>query len=346
MAWPLRCRRCVARRAVSLTLLLAGALQVAAKPKQKALPVAVEAQYKERITAKFNAALDKAASHLALALGATSDAGSPSGVFGNLYELELNGESDWKSRCETDIDVSRDSIAFCAVHKLQALTALCTVPAAAERYRDGISRLLKQLLGKRDTLIPGLGVKRSLLPGSAGVEAWLVEMAPKSGNFDVVVAVHAAAMLSVVRCGKALGEPRHFETVHSWFAALKMGYPEDKWKSLSYHINGILWESLVIISSVIRRDSSFAEDLRDYLADFETYLERTFKNDHKIWSFSAAHATALTWTMEVHGPLVVAFAQLPDQCQLHVRPLAGPCPTVAETWRRCIRDGDLRSKDG
>lgn len=275
---------------------------VAAKPKRPP-PVAVEARFKERITKKLRASLSVATEHLAWVLGVRAIDGNKKSAsrtistFG-LYELQLAGEQEWRSSCEVDIDVEKGSIMLCVLHKLQALTALCGVEGAATQYRSGVLALLQQLLSKRDKVIPGLGLKRALLPISNGLEAWLYEKEPKSGEYDISVAVQAAAMLSVVQCGSALGERELFKDVQSWFVAVVKVYPKNTWDKLSFHSNSILLESLVLMSATVRKDSSFAEEIQEFISDFESYLQATFTQDPRVWSFSGAHAAVLRWLAE------------------------------------------------
>jgi len=263
---------------------------------KKSPPVAVEARFKERITLKLEAALASATAHLAWALGVTSE--SSEDVFAPHYELDLRTGSTWRAKCEADIDTERDSVAHCVIHKLQALSALCEAPGVAEAHRPGILRLLKQLLVKRETVIPGLGVKRSMLPIGNGMEVWMSETSVGSGNFDVMVPLHAAATLAVVQCGSALSEPKFFETAQAWFASIEKAWPQRAWAQASFHMNSILWESFVRISTMIRSDSSCAEELQDFNRGFEAYLQAKFSENPQSWSFSGAHATVLTWQRE------------------------------------------------
>lgn len=274
----------------------------AARPKRPP-PVAVEARFKQRITAKLQASLSLASEHLAWTLGVQETAAARSGMAGNpgtfgKYELELAGEGAWRRSCETDIDAERDSVTLCALHKLQALTALCEVEGMAVAHRAGVMALLRQLLGRRGRVVPGLGVKRALLPVATGLEAWLVEKAPGSGEYDIQVAVQAAAMLAIVRCGSALGEREVFSDVQAWFVAAEKAYPRSAWDRLSFHSNSILLESFVLISTTVHHGSAFAEEIREFIAAFESYLQTAFSRDPKLWSFSGAHAAVLSWAAE------------------------------------------------
>jgi len=265
---------------------------VAAAKEKQPLPVAVEARFKERITAKLSASLGSAISHMARALGIDAEGEA---AFGTHYEFDLETVS-WRRGCATDIaGPERDSVSYCAIRKLQALTAFCEVPAAVEEYREGVQRLLKQLLKKRDAVIAGLGMKRSLLPVGNGIEAWMSEVTPGSGNYDVVIPLHAAAMLTVVQCGSALNQTEVFSDVQAWFAAIQRVYMKEAWEQQSFHSNAILWESFVLISTMVRPGSSFAEELQDFLEDFELYLQAKFEKDTRVWSFSGSRAAVLNW---------------------------------------------------
>jgi len=156
--------------------------------------------------------------------------------------------------------------------------------------------LVKQLLGKREVLIPGLGVKRSLLPN--GFEAWLYDTKPPSGKYDVSVAVQAAAMLSIVQCASALGEMDLFKDIQSWFLAVDKMYPRENWDKMSFHHNSILWESLALTSTTIRQDSSFAEEIHDFVKDLASHQQTRFAEDPKVWSFSGANAAVVSWSAE------------------------------------------------
>jgi len=289
-------------RRVCLACLVLASL-VAAKPKRPP-PVAVEARFKERIATKLQSALDAGTDHLAWILGVRSvgdkkptSSGSTITTFGR-YELELSGEQKWRKSCEQDIDVEKDSIMLCVLHKLQALTALCQVEGAAEKYRPGVMALVQQLLSKRDVIVTGLGVKRALLPIANGLEAWFYEKKPQSGEYDISVAIQAAAMLSVVQCATALSEKDLVKDIQSWFLAVEKMYPRKTWGELSFHSNAILWESFVLISTTIRQDSSFAEEIHEFVGDFESYLQATFTQDPKVWSFSGANAAVVSWNAE------------------------------------------------
>jgi len=272
-----------------------------AKPKQPP-PVAVEARFKERISTKLRSALDKGTDHLAWILGVRSVddkpvAGNAKNTFGR-YELDLNDQQTWRKSCEEDVNVEGDSMVLCVIHKLQALTALCQVEGAAAKYRVGVMVLVKQLLGKRDVIVPGLGVKRSLLPIASGLEAWLYETKPHSGKYDVSVEVQAAAMLSLVQCASALGEKDLLKDIQSWFLAVEKMYPRKNWDKRSFHSNSILWESFALISTTIRQDSSFAQEIHDFVSDFESYQQAAFAQDPKVWSFSGANAAVISWSAE------------------------------------------------
>lgn len=280
-------------------ILVVFATIVGAKKDKRAPPVAVEAQFKDRIATKLRAAQLGATNHLARSLGVIDGeaAGSALEKFGH-YELEMEGKGKWRDSCEEDIDPTKDSIVLCVMHKLQALTALCEVDGAAEQHRTGVLKLLNELVGKRDKVIRGLGVKRSLLPVTNKMESWFHETSPNSGEYDVSVALHAAAMLTMVQCGSALGKKELFSDVQSWFVAVDTVYPRPTWGNQSFHANSILWESFTILSETIRRDSSFAEDIKDFVNDFESYLSAVFAENERFWSFSGAHAAVISWATE------------------------------------------------
>jgi len=296
------------------------------------LPVAVEARFKERITAKLATALDLAVGHLATALGVaeTGDGGGEA-FFGRHYELEIQGDGSWRSGCATDVDTTRDSVSHCAIRKLQAMTALCETPGGAEKYKTGINRLLKQLLRNREKIIPGLGVKRSLLPLGNGIEAWMSEVSPGSGNYDVVIPLHAAAMLAVVQCGSALQQQEVFSDVQSWFATIHKAYSREARAQQSFHANAILWESFVKISSLVREGSSFAEELADFLEDFEAYLQAQFDKDPRVWSFSGARAAVLNWAIAKKAARRKKFGKIIDEYMKRWKQIA-PSMKISEMY--------------
>jgi len=308
------CQGEMLQRIAMLHLVIAILLVVDVDGKTKQpLPVAVEARFKERITSKLTAALDQAVGHLATALGVQEESQKGDAFFGRHYELDVLDDGHWRSGCATDVDATRDSVSHCAIRKLQAMTALCETPAVAEKYKTGINRLLKQLLRNREKVIAGLGVKRSLLPLGNGIEAWMSEVAPGSGNYDVVIPLHAAAMLAVVQCGSALNQQEVFSDVQAWFTAITKAYTREHREQQSFHSNAILWESFVKISSLVREGSSFAEELQDFLEEFEAYLQVQFDKDPRVWSFSGARAAVLSHLMAKKAARRKKFGKIIDE---------------------------------
>lgn len=302
----MRWRRLLAASACAL--LASKSQPVAAGKAKQPMPVAVEARFKERLTAKLEASLSSALGHMAWALGLDTDGA----VFGQHYELDLASEG-WRTACEKDISTEYDSISHCAIRKLQALTAFCEVESAAQEHRDAIQRLLKQLLQKRETIVPGMGIKRSLLPIGNGIEAWMSELKPGSGNYDVIVPLHAAAMAAVVQCGSSLNMTEPLAEAHGWFAAIEKAYPPSAWAQNSFHLNAILWESFVLIYTMVRPGSSFAEELQDFLDDFDAYLQAQFDKEPKAWSFSGARAAVLSWVSAKKASRRKRFGKMIDE---------------------------------
>lgn len=309
-------------RRTAVFLLVASALPlVSCKKAKKPPPVAIEARFKERIEAKLQDSLDAATRHLGFSLGihgADGVSGPPdpgTEAFGR-YELELGEGGKWRAKCEADIDQDRDAVTLCVMHKLQALTAFCEVPGAAERHRDGVAALLRQLLVKREQVVEGLGIKRSLLPIGSGLEAFFCETKVGSGDYDVSVALHASAMLAAVRCGGVLEDRELLDNVQSWFVSVLRMYGAKQWEKQSFHANSILLEAFTIISAEIRQDSSFSEEIHDFVATFESYLQAMFAEKPTIWSFSGANAAVLRWASEKkakrkqrHGKAVDEYLQ-------------------------------------
>merc|ERR1719401_441160 len=116
-----------------------------------------------------------------------------------------------------------------------------------------------------------------------------------AGVFDVAVPLHAAAMLTVVQCGSALGKADMLDQSNSWFAAIEKTYARNQWSKHSFHMNAILLESFVVIASKVRKGSSFADEIEEFVQDLESYLQVEFGNDRKTWSFSGARAAVLRW---------------------------------------------------
>lgn len=78
-------------------------------------------------------------------------------------------------------------------------------------------------------------------------------------------------------------------------------------------MNSILWESFVIISTKVRPDSSFAEELQDFLEDFESYLRAQFEQEPKAWSFSGARAAVLNWAFAKQSKRRKTFGRAVDE---------------------------------
>jgi len=151
---------------------------------------------------------------------------------------------------------------------------------------------------KRDKVLVGLGMKRAMLPIGNGLEVWMSEMTPKSGRFDVVVPAHAAATLALVQCSTALKEPQYLEIAEAWFASIEKAWPQSSWSQSSFHLNSILLESFVRMATVIRKGSSFHDELTKFIGRFEVHLHNDFWQSASTWSFSGAHATVLAWQGE------------------------------------------------
>lgn len=261
-------------------------------------PVALESNFKARISSKLNASIEALMAHLEarLSLGGGASTRQDTGVFGG-YEVELGGEGAavWRHRC-TEINSSHDTVENCALRQLHALTALCDMGGLRQEKRVSGAALVRRhlkVLSAPD--VPALGLLRRTFDG---VDVWLHRRRPSSGDDDVdgSPSLQASALVAVVTCAAEVGEKKYFQEMHSWFVGLKKVFPESNWdnKTISFHKAAIVWESLALVASHLP-PSSFQEEILEWIKMFESYLRRAWLNDQSLWSFSSARAIAVRW---------------------------------------------------
>lgn len=213
------------------------------------------------------------------------------------YELEYGKGSKakaakWTHDC-LGIATSRDSVENCVLRQLQALTALCDVPMTADS-KEIAEKHLGHLL--RSPEIPELAMK---LQKMSGASIFLVRKEPDGdpGDMDASPAIQASMLMAAVRCGQALGQKQHLDDAESWFLGLSTIYPEDMWKKsfTSFHRSAMTWEALAVTALHIGKDSSFHQDLEEYLQRFEIFLRDTWEENKEHWSFASARALAVRW---------------------------------------------------
>jgi len=258
----------------------------------KDVPTALEASYKDRISAVLNGSAEAAASHIKkrLALGAGDS------VFGG-YELDIGQEGKWLHSC-IEVDSSRDSVENCALRQLQALVALCDVPGIFKRDEDArmlVEQHVTTLLKTKK--VAALGLSLSAVSGTSLFFHQKSPGAASADDLDVSPTIQASVLMAVVRCGEALGIKSHLDEAETWFVGLGKVYPHSIWNQslVSFHRSSIMWESLSVIASHVSRSSSFHEDLQEYLGQFEMFLRQVWEESPESWSFSSARALALRW---------------------------------------------------
>lgn len=256
----------------------------------KKLSTALEASYKDRITAKIASSLEATLQHLGVRL--TLDGKRFSG-----YEFELDEKSEnpvWRRAC-TEVDAERDTVENCALRQLHALAALCDGPGdlSGGARRKLIDGHLKALKAKE---VSNLAIKRNKFDG---VDIWFHHKTPtgSSDDVDASPAIQASALMALARCAAATGQKEYFSDAESWFEGLQKVYPQKLWNStlVSFHKSGIIWESLALVLSHVPADSDFHDSLLQYVRDFEAFLLRVWNETPETWSFSSARALALRW---------------------------------------------------
>merc|ERR1719350_2080297 len=90
-------------------------------------------------------------------------------------------------------------------------------------------------------------------------------------------------------------------------------YTQNTWKQNSFHHNAILWESFALISTLVRKGSSFADDLEGFLKDFEAYMLKEFEEKKASWSYSSARASVLAWNHAKKASRRKAFGKAVDE---------------------------------
>lgn len=253
-----------------------------------AAPVALEARFKDRIYAKLTDSVERATEHLSnrLVMGDV-------GVFGG-YELDLQGETAaWSHEC-AGIDATRDSMENCAVRQLQALAALCHVEGFVDRSEAGKATALSHLKALTAKEVKSLGLHRMPVDGT---EVWVHRRRPTSNQDDVDASpsLQSTALMAMAVCANATGQRQYFEEAEGWFMGLLKLFPQRLWaeSKTSFHSFGIVWESLSLVSTHIPRDSSFYDNLQEYIAKLETFLWAKWKETPDAWSFATARALAI-----------------------------------------------------
>lgn len=173
----------------------------------KQAPPALEASYKERIEDLLNSSANLAVGHLSKRFSLTD------GLFSG-YELQNNKKAGskaakWTHSC-LEIDTSRDSVENCILRQLQALTALCDIPLTTQS-KEIAERHLRHLLRSQE--IPELAMK---LQKMSGASMFLFRKEPDSGNMDASPAIQASMLMTMVRCGQALGQKQHLDDAEPW----------------------------------------------------------------------------------------------------------------------------------
>ncbi|CAJ1336143.1 unnamed protein product [Effrenium voratum] len=246
-------------------------------------PAALEASYKERIQGLLNASAEAAAQHLSKRLALKSE------LFGG-YEFEYGEQVRWLHGC-LDIVVDRDSVENCVLRQLQALTALCGVPLSKDS-KTIVEKHVKHLLKAKS--YPSLGMR---LQQISGASVFVFQKQPGSSDVDASPAIQASVLMAAARCGEALGKKNYLDDAESWFLGLQKIYPESLWNEsfISYHRSAIMWESLAVTALHVGEQSSFHEDLEEYLHRFEAFLRRAWEGNAEYWSFASARALAIRW---------------------------------------------------
>lgn len=173
----------------------------------KQAPPALEASYKERIEDLLNSSANLAVGHLSKRFSLTD------GLFSG-YELQNNKKAGskaakWTHSC-LEIDTSRDSVENCILRQLQALTALCDIPLTTQS-KEIAERHLRHLLRSQE--IPELAMK---LQKMSGASMFLFRKEPDSSNMDASPAIQASMLMTMVRCGQALGQKQHLDDAEPW----------------------------------------------------------------------------------------------------------------------------------
>lgn len=252
------------------------------------MPTALEASFKDRITAKIDNSLQSAVQHMVNRLGSEGQRFSG-------YELDFGSELSWRRKCD-EIDDQRDSIEHCALRQLHALTAICDASKdlqSTSEARKLVDAHLKMLVSKE---VPNLAMNRRKIDG---VDIWFFRKTPSGGSDDVDASpsLQASALMALVRCANATGQRDYFAEAENWFHGLQKVYPVNLWNTslVSFHKSGIIWESLALVLSDLPAESSFYGKLLQYVRDFESFLLAIWKERPDSWSFASARALALRW---------------------------------------------------
>jgi len=128
---------------------------------------------------------------------------------------------------------------------------------------------------------------------------WLHLKQPNSKQDDVDAspALQASALAALVRCAEVTKQKEYLQEAEGWFQGLLKMYPRSIWNEtlVSFHKTSIIWESLALVASHMPTESSFHEDIVEYMLSLESWLRQTWENAGSTWSFASARALSIRW---------------------------------------------------